>query len=131
VTRPDAPVRVATYAHAVRQRDRAELARRHRRLAAAVTRWRGAVLVGQYGDAGPTPPLGRPGLARCFEDARAGRFDVLVVEHLGRLAPSPDEAGIVVGAFGACGVRVHPLGSGHRRLVAAGTAAAIVKLLGG
>jgi len=125
------PVRVATYTHVATRRDRSELARRHRRLAAAVVRRPGAMLVGQYEDAGPTPPLGRPGLARLIADARAGRFDVLVVEDLGRLTPNAEDAARVVEALNASRVQVHPLGKEHRRLIAAGTAAAIVKLIGG
>ena len=86
------PVRVATYTHVATRRDRSELRRRHRRLAAAVARRPGAMLVGQYEDAGPTPPLGRPGLARLVADARASCFDAVVVEHLGRLAPNTEDA---------------------------------------
>ena len=41
------------------------------------------------------------------------------------------EAERIVGAFTAVGARVHPLGKDHRRLIAAGTAAAIVRLIGG
>ena len=126
-----APVRVATYTRVGSRRDRAELARRHRRLAAAVARRPDTTLVGQYEDAGPTPPLGRPGLTRLLADASAGRFDVLVVEHLGRLAPNAMDAARVLDALAGIGVAVQPLGSEHRRLIAAGTAAAIVKLLGG
>jgi DNA invertase Pin-like site-specific DNA recombinase len=124
-------VRVATYAHVASRRDRSELARRHRRLAAAVARRPGATLVGHYEDAGPTPPLGRPGLARLIADARAGCFDTVVVEHIGRLAPNAEDAACVVEVLDASRVQVHPLGKDHRRLIAAGTAAAIVKLIGG
>ncbi len=125
------PVRVATYTHVATRRDRSELRRRHRRLAAAVARRPGAMLVGQYEDAGPTPPLGRPGLARLVADARASCFDAVVVEHLGRLAPNAEDAARVVEVLDASRVQVHPLGKDHRRLIAAGTAAAIVKLIGG
>ncbi len=125
------PVRVATYTHVASRRDRSELARRHGRLAAAVARRPGATPVGQYEDAGPTPLLGRPGLARLIADARSGRFDVLVVEHLGRLAPNAEDAARIVEALDASRVQVDALGKDHRRLIAAGTAAAIVKLIGG
>ncbi len=123
--------RTATYTRVPFRRDRAEVARRQRRLAETVSRWTGAVLVAQEADAGPTSSLGRPGLTRLLEAARAGALDSLVVEHLGRLGPTPEESRRVVEAFAASGVRVVALGKDHRKLISAGTAAAIVKLIGG
>jgi len=41
------------------------------------------------------------------------------------------DAARVLDALAGIGVAVHRLGSEHRRLIALGTAAAIVKLLGG
>ena len=96
----------------------------------AVASRRAGALVGAYSDIGPTPPIGRPGLTRLIVDAASSCFDLVVVEQLDRLAPRPEDAAAIIAALRALGVAVYPLGKGRRRLVAAGTAAAIVKLLG-
>jgi DNA invertase Pin-like site-specific DNA recombinase len=62
-------------------------------------------------------------------DAAAGRFEVVVVEQLGRLCPRAVDLRAVIDRLAAFGVAVHPLArASRRRLVAAGTAAAIVEL---
>jgi DNA invertase Pin-like site-specific DNA recombinase len=122
--------RIATYTRVASRRDVAELARRQRRLAAASSDLRATLVIAEA-DAGPTPAFGRPGLSRLYDRARAGDFDVLLVEHLGRLSPDRGESERVADAFRVLGVRVQALGKDHRRLIAAGTAAAIVRLIGG
>ena len=67
-----------------------------------------AVLVRLYVDSGRPDDAGvpAPALARLLADARAGRFDVVVVEHVSRFAPGLLDALRVAVALCLAGVEV-------------------------
>ena len=124
-------IRVATYARvpAGLSRPAQRLARQQAHLDAAVRSWPDTIHAAEYADAGPTPPWGWPGLAALLSDAFARRFDLIVVERLDRLCAEPRQLRQILDHLAWSGVAVHPLaGPARRRLLAAGTAAAIVKL---
>ena len=127
-------IRVATYVRvpAGVSRPAQRLARQQAHINAAVRAWPDSYFhAAAYADAGPTSPWGRPGLTALVSDAAARRFDLIVVERVDRLCAERRQLRQILDCLAGSGVAVHPLaGPGRRRLLAAGTAAAVVKLAG-
>ena len=126
-------LRVATYVRvpAGVSRPAHRLARQQAHLDAAIRGWSDTVRTAAYADAGPTPPWGRPGLTRLVFDACSHGFDLVAVERLDRLASDPRQLRHLLDQLNRSGVFVCPMtGPARRRLLAAGTAAAVVKLAG-
>lgn len=124
-------IRVATYARvpAGLSRPARRLAAQQAHLAAMVRSWPDAIHTAAYGDAGPTPLWVRPGLTALMSDGSGRRFDLIVVERLDRLCAEPPPLRHILDHLTWSGVALRPLARpGRRRLLAAGTAAAIVKL---
>ena len=78
--------------------------------------------VATYADLSPATTLERPGLAQLIAHARAGCFDLVVVERRETVAPDPIARRQVRDQLGAAGVRAivvrAPLAARLRRVVA-------------
>lgn len=78
---------------------------------AAFVRRRGGWHVATYADVGSGTTLGRPGLAQLMAHARAGWFDVVVVERRERVATDPTARRQIrdqLAAVGVSTVVMHP-----------------------
>ncbi|MHB1929420.1 MAG: recombinase family protein [Acidimicrobiales bacterium] len=113
-------VRVAAYTRVVvlDRRRPSNLDHRQAHLAAFVAAQPAWHLVAGYADIGPGQ-LDRPGLGRLLADARAARFDLIVVDDSDRLSRDPQQLAWIAGQLAAAGVGVLPLGAPARHRGAA------------
>ena len=102
------PVRVATYSRVIGHSDehRRSLRAQRKRLK-AVAHSHGWRLVREFTDRATGADTHRPGLQNAISQARVGRFDILVVHTIHRLARSPRVLLQVLNTLRDAGVAVH------------------------